>query len=344
MGSAWIEVHDDLPDHRKLRELGRVAKWDTAKAMGHLTMFWLWALRARDQGVMHGDGVQDLADGMRITTKKASAIVPEMTRMGWLEERPAATAEEAAAGGVRLGEKVVTIHDWEDYVGRLLEKRERKRENDRDRQRRRRARKAREVTGDVTRDVGGESRFPARSTGPDRTAAAAAGQKAAAAAPDDLEEIEQELLSGWAPLAAAGRFKAAPPELDPAMRAELIARLEEPGWRRDWSPAMSAAADRPLAIGQGTNGFKLTLGHFLRSGEVGSILYSNKYAGVNGTSGKPPPPLAEDQLPRDDLVCSDGCDCGGTTRIRDTHGRDKRCIQAVPKDSSRGRKLLGSKS
>ena len=42
---AWIELHQSLPQHRKLLALRDALGLRTPAALGHMCLLWLWALR-----------------------------------------------------------------------------------------------------------------------------------------------------------------------------------------------------------------------------------------------------------------------------------------------------------
>lgn len=105
---AWIELHQGLGTHVKTRRLCKLLGIGPAQAVGHLALLWTWALDAAENGSLAKYQADDLAlvcewDG------DADAFVAALERAGFLD--------------LHHGELV--IHDWEDYIGRLLEARER---------------------------------------------------------------------------------------------------------------------------------------------------------------------------------------------------------------------------
>src|SRR5690606_18200803 len=79
-----------------------------AQAVGHMAMFWLWALDNSPDG--------SLAD-----------VTPRMIARaaGWPGDPDAFCAALVHAGFLDQDEDgVLYIHDWGDYAGRLIEKRE----------------------------------------------------------------------------------------------------------------------------------------------------------------------------------------------------------------------------
>ena len=143
---VWIEVHQTLPAHRKIKKLKRELKTKTPQAVGHMVMLWLWAVDNAPDGNLSDIDPNDLAEAAE-WSKSGSEFVNALISAGFLDE------------GMQL-------HDWDQYVGRLIDKRETKRAKDRERQRRARDRNKQPVNtpGDpschapVTRDNGVMSR------------------------------------------------------------------------------------------------------------------------------------------------------------------------------------------
>ena len=138
---AWIEVHQTLPSHRKIKALKRELKIKTPQAVGHMVMLWLWAVDNAPDGDLSGIDPDDIAEAAE-WPKDGKAFVDAMIRAGFLDED-------------------MRLHDWGDFSGMLMEKREAKRASDRERQQRRRDRlkKEAEISGEnrdshahVTRD------------------------------------------------------------------------------------------------------------------------------------------------------------------------------------------------
>lgn len=105
---AWIELHQGLGTHVKTRRLCKLLGIGPAQAVGHLALLWTWALDAAENGSLAKYQADDLAlvcewDG------DAAAFVAALEKAGFLDSVD--------------GELV--IHDWQDYIGRLLEARER---------------------------------------------------------------------------------------------------------------------------------------------------------------------------------------------------------------------------
>lgn len=112
---AWIELHDTLPNHPKLLRLARELRVERPMALGYLVNLWTWALTyAEDGNLEKFDHVEiATAAGVPDSGKDAygSAFCSAMARVGFFEKK---------------GSKY-SIHDWMDYAGRLVNRRERDR-------------------------------------------------------------------------------------------------------------------------------------------------------------------------------------------------------------------------
>lgn len=122
---AWIEVHQTLPSHRKIKALKRELKIKTPQAVGHMVMLWLWAVDNAPNGDLSGIDPDDIAEAAE-WPKDGKAFVDAMIRAGFLDDD-------------------MRLHDWGEFSGMLMEKREAKRASDRERQQRRRDRLKKEA-------------------------------------------------------------------------------------------------------------------------------------------------------------------------------------------------------
>lgn len=162
--TTWLELHQEMPRHRKTLALARLLRVDRRYAIGLIIDLWTWGLDNADwEGNLTGMTREDIALALDWPPKKAAGLVESLINAGWLEEH----------------EEAYVLHDWSDYTGKLSDKRELKRQQDRDRQRKRRE-KLRDVMSkdgdkgsecrtngsvtncecgsDVTRDITHESR------------------------------------------------------------------------------------------------------------------------------------------------------------------------------------------
>ncbi|HBL84285.1 MAG: hypothetical protein A2Y17_07480 [Clostridiales bacterium GWF2_38_85] len=100
---AWIELHQTLPQNKKILRLMSLLRIDSPQAVGHLCMLWLWALDNAQDGDLSQFLNSELAfvSGWR---KKPDDFVNSLISAGFLEEDK-------------------KIHDWYDYAGKLIDKR-----------------------------------------------------------------------------------------------------------------------------------------------------------------------------------------------------------------------------
>ena len=157
---AWIEVHQSLVRHRKTLKLSARLGISRTLAIGHLVTFWLWAVDNAPDGDLTGLDPQVIAFGAE-WEGDPNAFLEAMVDTGWIDE----------------AEGRLLIHHWDEYAGRLIERREANRKRVAE-WRRKRSEQARGAsgTGNVTRtqrvtnDVRADSeRVPYRATIPDLT-------------------------------------------------------------------------------------------------------------------------------------------------------------------------------
>lgn len=109
---AWLESHQALSKHRKTIRAAGLLKTDRHKLIGHLHELWWWGIDNVDP-----DGyLQDLTD-------YELAMAAEWT--GDAEEFVAALVD---AGFIDVTDEGRYFHDWYDYAGKWIERREKERE------------------------------------------------------------------------------------------------------------------------------------------------------------------------------------------------------------------------
>ena len=119
---AWIELHQSLTTHKKTRRLTRYLGLNfpeqLPQTIGHLCLFWLWCVDGTEDGKLTDLDAQDIADAAG-WTGDADTFYKAMVKAGFIEEN---------------GPEIL-IHDWRDYIGKLLEKREESKTKERERKR-----------------------------------------------------------------------------------------------------------------------------------------------------------------------------------------------------------------
>lgn len=122
----WIESHQSLGRHPKLIRLAAKLKISRAQAVGHLHYLWWWAMDFAPDGDLSRFAPEEIASGAewaqsaRIARTRRTLCAPEVfvsaLRGDWID-----------ADGF--------LHDWHQYAGKLIEKREKDRLRKRDFQR-----------------------------------------------------------------------------------------------------------------------------------------------------------------------------------------------------------------
>ena len=114
---AWIEYHQELRDHPKIKKLARMMNWDYCHALGHLGYFWLWCLQHALDGDLRRYDDEQITEAAGVEASKSKEFMEAMTTCG--------------SGIDEGGNKVISgfidltphkkVHDWFNYVGRYLE-------------------------------------------------------------------------------------------------------------------------------------------------------------------------------------------------------------------------------
>ncbi|MEB3103056.1 hypothetical protein [Ferviditalea candida] len=104
---AWIELHQSLWTHKKTIMIAAILDIDELYAAAHMSKLWTWALDNAPDGNLTGlpDRVIAFGAGWK---DDASVFVQAAIEAGWIDREGDST----------------TLHDWYDYAGRLLEKKE----------------------------------------------------------------------------------------------------------------------------------------------------------------------------------------------------------------------------
>ena len=106
--SVWIESHQQLANHPKLKRLARLLGVSKQAAIGYLHLLWWWALDYAPRGqVIPPFDTEDVADAMEFDGDPEK-VVDALISAGFLD----------------IEDSSITIHDWHDYAGKLLDKRE----------------------------------------------------------------------------------------------------------------------------------------------------------------------------------------------------------------------------
>ncbi len=130
---AWLKIDQTLRDHRKVCDAAGDLKVKPAHMAGMLVLFWLWAIDNAPDGNLSNMSPASIAAGAQFYGN-AAKFVQVLVSRGLLDETPDG----------------LTIHDWYEHAGGLLEIREIERKQTRERVRRLRDRKNNNCNADVT--------------------------------------------------------------------------------------------------------------------------------------------------------------------------------------------------
>lgn len=135
---AWLQVHQTLKDHRKLFDAADELEIQPVHMMGLLISFWMWALDNAPTGDLGGITPRMIARAAQ-WDGPAEKLSTALIRAGWLDEND---------------DGKLTIHDWYEYTGKLIDQRQAEKE----RSQRRRAAAAASINGttDDQQTTGGQ--------------------------------------------------------------------------------------------------------------------------------------------------------------------------------------------
>ena len=101
---AWIELHQSLPQHRKLLALRDALGLRTPAALGHMCLLWLWALDNAPDGDLSALPARQLAEICQFSERRAGDLAVALRTSGFVDAD-------------------WRLHDWGDYTGRLIQPR-----------------------------------------------------------------------------------------------------------------------------------------------------------------------------------------------------------------------------
>ena len=132
---AWIEVHQGLREHRKTYACAEKLKISRVVMVGTLVSLWLWALDNAQDGYMTGISNRTIARICDWPEKKADALISALVECEWLDKDG----------------DTLRIHDWTDYAGRLMDRREK------DKVRKKKTREKQQMSAGCPQDIHGKS-------------------------------------------------------------------------------------------------------------------------------------------------------------------------------------------
>jgi len=101
----WIESHQTLARHPKVIRLAARLKINRAQALGHLHLLWWWTLDFSPEGDLSVFSAPEIALGAE-WSGDGEEFLAALQQTGWIDED-------------------LSLHDWEDYAGKLLQRRRR---------------------------------------------------------------------------------------------------------------------------------------------------------------------------------------------------------------------------
>jgi hypothetical protein len=104
---AYIESQQTLGRHPKTRKAARLLSVSIPTIIGHLHLLWHWALDFAQSGDLSPYDEKEVADAA-MWTEDADQFIEALVNAGFLDG----------------DDGTLTIHDWYDYAGRLIERRE----------------------------------------------------------------------------------------------------------------------------------------------------------------------------------------------------------------------------
>ena len=117
---AWIKSFQELGDHPKTKRAARILGISCPTIIGHLQYLWLWAQSYAEDGCLGGYSVEDVADAAR-WEGDAQQFIDALLNCG---VKGAGFLERDDLGELH-------IHDWDEYAGKLVERRATERERQR---------------------------------------------------------------------------------------------------------------------------------------------------------------------------------------------------------------------
>lgn len=104
----WIESHQELGSHPKTQKLARILGLSKPTVVGHLQYLWWWATDYAQEGDLSRFDPLDIAIGAE-WEGNPDLFLDALIRSGFVDR-------DEDGGGL-------SIHDWHDYAGKLIERR-----------------------------------------------------------------------------------------------------------------------------------------------------------------------------------------------------------------------------
>ncbi|MFB5189043.1 hypothetical protein [Alicyclobacillus fastidiosus] len=105
---AWIESHQTLAEHPKTKRLARSLGVSRPTTIGILHMLWWWAIDYAEDGYLSKYTNEDIADAV-MWDGDPDLLIQALQHSGFVDED-------------------MRLHDWDDYIGKLNDRKEKNRE------------------------------------------------------------------------------------------------------------------------------------------------------------------------------------------------------------------------
>lgn len=102
---AWIESHQEIGRHPKTKKLARLLGISLPAAIGHLHLLWWWAMDFAMDGDLSRYDEEDIADGA-MWEGDAEKFLDALIQAGFVDQ----------------DDTGIYLHDWDDYAGKLIER------------------------------------------------------------------------------------------------------------------------------------------------------------------------------------------------------------------------------
>lgn len=110
---AWIESNEELAEHPKTKRAARLLGVSIPTIIGHLHLLWWWCLKYAQDGDLSVFDYADIAEGAG-WEGEPEFFIDALLRCG----------PGNKSGFLDKSNDCLLVHDWWDYAGRLVEKRQ----------------------------------------------------------------------------------------------------------------------------------------------------------------------------------------------------------------------------
>lgn len=130
---AYIESHQELARHPKTKKAARLLNISIPQMIGHLHMLWYWAMDYAQDGDLARYEPADIAEAT-LWEGDPQTLLDILTFAGFLEIAPKADQHKSMIDQpiIDLDQITYRIHDWMEYAGKLILKRQKDAKRHRD--------------------------------------------------------------------------------------------------------------------------------------------------------------------------------------------------------------------